>query len=431
MCGIAGAYHYGRRKPVDFAVVKGMCESLIHRGPDAEGYFPAEGENDGRGAAGGRVALGMRRLSIIDLETGFEPIFSEDKRYVVFQNGEIYNYLELREVLEKKGHRFHTESDTEAIVHLFEEHGEDAFTYLNGMFAIAIWDTSKEILYLARDRYGIKPLYYTDYEGAFMFASEIPALLEAGGVSREIDWTAVDDYFALYYINAPKTIFKHIRCLEPGHYMVIAKGGVRKYEYWDFDYTDKLNLTEEEYAEGVREHLKEAVRRQLRSDVPLGVFLSSGLDSTSVMAYMSLLKDSSKAGNGPLKSYTIGFKERTYDERGPVQSIVKAYGSDHRATEMGPDCVPQYLEQMITRFGQPVGAWNAVPLLLVSRLAKEDVTVVLTGTGGDELFGGYPTLSAYSINKLYSRFPGPVRKAVKSLLNKIPPSSRGQAGSSC
>jgi asparagine synthase (glutamine-hydrolysing) len=421
MCGIAGAYRYGREIPVDFAVVKGMCERLAHRGPDAEGYYPAEGEREGRGAAGGRIVLGMRRLSIIDLATGFQPIFSEDKRYVVFQNGEIYNYLELRESLEAKGHRFYTASDTEVIVHLFEEHGEAAFRYLNGMFAIAIWDTEEEVLYVARDRYGIKPLFYSDLEGTFMFASEIPPLLEVGGISREIDWTAVDDYFALYYVNAPKTIFRHIRCLEPGHYMVVGRDGVRKHEYWDFDYSDKLKLTEEEYAEGIREHLERAVRRQLRSDVPLGVFLSSGLDSTSVMAYMSLLGDSAKTGNGPIKSYTIGFRERTYDEREAVQSIVRAYGSDHRATEMSPDCIPRYLEQMIGRFGQPVGAWNAVPLLLVSELAKQDVTVVLTGTGGDELFGGYPTLNAYSINKLYSRFPGPVRRSVKSLLNRIPP----------
>lgn len=421
MCGIAGIYNYGNDKPVGMASVKAMCDLLSHRGPDAEGYYPAPSDHrEGKGLAS-KIGLGMRRLSIIDLETGFQPIFNEDGRYVVFHNGEIYNYMELRKDLEERGHQFYTASDTEVIVHVFEEYGEEAFEMLNGMFAVAIWDKRDGTLHLARDRYGIKPLYYADQGGTFIFASEVPALLSTGLIPREIDWTAVDDYFALYYINAPKTVFKHIRCLEPGHCMAVSPCGSNIREYWDFDYTEKLRLSENEYAEGIREHLKEAVRKQLRSDVPLGVLLSSGLDSTSVMAYMSILREESGTAEGPLRSYTIGFSEPTYDERGSVESIVRAYASDHRATEMSASCVPDHLERMTVRFGQPIGAWNAIPLLVVSKLAREDVKVVLTGTGGDELFGGYPTLNAYWINRAYSRFPGPVRKLVKACVNRIPP----------
>ena len=276
MCGIAGIYNFKTLKPVTQSLLKAMTDTLVHRGPDDEGFYVS-----------GPLGLGHRRLSIIDLEGGHQPIANEDETVWVVFNGEIYNFGELHEDLVKKGHTFKTRSDTEVIVHLYEEEGEKCFEKLRGMFAIAIWDARNRKLVLARDRVGKKPLFYF-YDGSrIAFASEMKAILEVPNVSRDIDPQALSDYFSFLYIPAPKSIFKHIRKVLPGHYVVASDNGIREVEYWDISFAHTMQLTEEEWCEKLLDTLREAVRLRLISDVPLGAFLSGGVDSSSVVAFMA------------------------------------------------------------------------------------------------------------------------------------------------
>jgi asparagine synthase (glutamine-hydrolysing) len=348
-----------------------MTDTMVHRGPDDEGFY-----------CSGPVGLGHRRLSIIDLAGGHQPLANEDETIWIVFNGEIYNFGELHDELVNKGHVFKTRSDTEVIVHLYEEEGEHCFKRLRGMFAIAIWDARNRKLLLARDRVGKKPLFYF-YDGSrIAFASEMKAILEIPGVSREIDPEAVSDYFSFLYIPAPKSIFKNIRKVLPGHYLVASRNGIRQSAYWDlsFSYTDELS--EGQWCERLLETYREAVNIRLMSEVPLGAFLSGGVDSSSVVAVMAGLV------NKPVTTCSIGFEEQEFNEIDYAREIASRFRTDHhermvRATAVG------VVEKLVWHYDEPFADSSAVPSYYVSKAAREHVTVALSGDGGDENFAGY------------------------------------------
>ena len=371
MCAIAGIYNIRTGEPVSLRLLKAMTDTMVHRGPDDEGFY-----------ATGPVGLGHRRLSIIDLAGGHQPIANEDETVWVVFNGEIYNFGELHDQLVKKGHVFKTRSDTEVIVHLYEEEGEKCFEKLRGMFAIAIWDARTRKLILARDRVGKKPLFYF-YDGfRFAFASEMKAILEIPGVPRVIDSEAVSDYFSYLYIPAPKSIFKNIRKVLPGHYLVVSKEGIREREYWDLSFAHSSQLTEQEWCEQLLDTYREAVSIRLMSEVPLGAFLSGGVDSSSVVALMAGLV------NKPVTTCSIGFAEQEFDETDYAREIASRFKTDHHEHVVRPDAVG-IVEKLACHYDEPFADSSAVPTYYVSKAAREHVTVALSGDGGDENFAGY------------------------------------------
>ena len=371
MCGIAGIYNLRSGEPVSPSLLKGMTDTLVHRGPDDEGFYCV-----------GPLGLGHRRLSIIDLEGGHQPLANEDETVWVVFNGEIYNFGDLHDELIKKGHTFKTKSDTEVIVHLYEEEGENCFRRLRGMFAIAIWDAHSQKLLLARDRVGKKPLFYFHNGSRVAFASEMKAILEVPGVPREIDSEAVSDYFSFLYIPAPKSIFKDIRKVLPGHYVVASKDGIREAEYWDLSFSRTVELTEEQWCERLLDTYREAVRLRLMSEVPLGAFLSGGVDSSSVVALMAALV------NRPVTTCSIGFEEEEFNELGYAREIASRFTTDYHEQMVRPDAVG-IVEKLVWHYDEPFADSSAVPTYYVSKAAREHVTVVLSGDGGDENFAGY------------------------------------------
>jgi asparagine synthase (glutamine-hydrolysing) len=348
-----------------------MTDTLVHRGPDDEGFYTSR-----------EVGLGHRRLSIIDLSTGHQPIANEDETVWVVFNGEIYNYLELRNDLESRGHIFQTGSDTEAIVHLYEEQGEACFQFLRGMFAIAIWDERKKNLLLARDRVGKKPLFYYHDGAQLVFGSEIKAILQVPGISRDVDLEALSDYFSFLYVPAPKSIFKGIRKILPGHYLVVSRKGVRETKYWDISFVETDDLTEERWCERLLETLQEAVRLRLMSEVPLGAFLSGGVDSSAVVAMMQ------SATEGPVITSSIGFDEKEFNELPYARTVASEFRTDHHEQIVRPDAVA-IVEKLAWHYDEPFADSSAVPTYYVSKTAREHVTVALSGDGGDENFAGY------------------------------------------
>ena len=371
MCGIAGIYHFKSQEPVSRGLLKAMTDTLVHRGPDDEGFYTC-----------GPVGLGHRRLSIIDLDGGHQPITNEDESVWVVFNGEIYNFGDLHDGLVKKGHIFKTRSDTEVIVHLYEEEGEKCFERLRGMFAIAIWDGRNRKLLLARDRVGKKPLFYF-YNGCELaFASEVKAILQVPGVSREIDPQAVSDYFSFLYIPAPKSIFKQIRKVLPGRYLVVSDQGVHEREYWDISFAQTEEHTEEEWCNRLIDTYREAVRLRLVSDVPLGAFLSGGIDSSSVVAAMA------QFCNEPVTTCSIGFEEKEFNELDYAREIAARFNTNHHERIVRPDAVG-VVEKLVWHYDEPFADSSAVPTYYVSQIARERVTVALAGDGGDENFAGY------------------------------------------
>ena len=371
MCGICGIYNVGTGEPVSDRLVKAMADTIVHRGPDAEGIYTS-----------GPIGLGHRRLSIIDLAGGAQPMSNRDGSVWVVFNGEIYNFPELRERLEKKGYTFQTRSDTEAIVHLYEEIGEECFQHLRGMFAIAIWDGRKQQLLLARDRVGKKPLFYA-YDGKRVaFASELKAILQVPGIQRDINPEAVSDYFSLLYIPAPKSIFRSIRKVKPGHYAVVSQQGMREVEYWDLSFAKTTQLPEQEWCEKIIDVYREAIKIRLMSDVPLGAFLSGGVDSSSVVALMSELTGE------PTITASIGFREKRFDETSYARLIAEQFHTKHHEQVVEPDAV-SVVEKLVWHFDEPFADSSAVPTFYVSKVAREHVTVALSGDGGDENFVGY------------------------------------------
>ncbi|HET7121921.1 MAG TPA: asparagine synthase (glutamine-hydrolyzing) [Solirubrobacterales bacterium] len=379
MCGICGIVAGERQGPPDLEAVARMSARLVHRGPDDEGLFHE-----------GPVALAARRLSIIDLAHGHQPIENEDRSAVVVQNGEIYNYRELKRELEGRGHRFATDCDTEVLVHLYEEEGEGFVERLRGMFAIALWDKRRRRLLLARDRFGIKPLYYRHSGGGLSFASELKAMLEQPGFSREIDPRAVSAYLAFNSIPAPLTIFAEARKLPPGHLLSWEAGeiAVRRYARpGPVAGTEPRGGSEAELAAELREVLDDSIRAHLVADVPVGVLLSGGVDSGGLAALASAHADE------PVKTFSIGFEESGFDELDRARLVARRYGTDHHELVLRPDAV-DLLPKLVEAFDEPFGDSSALPTYLVSELAAGEVKVALSGEGGDELFGGYYTYVA-------------------------------------
>ena len=376
MCGICGVAGPGA---VDLEAVRRMNSRLTHRGPDSDGLFHEGG-----------VALAMRRLSIIDLEHGDQPISNEDGDITVVQNGEIYNYRELRGELERRGHRFATQSDTEVLVHLYEEHGDGFVERLRGMFAIALWDGRSHRLLLARDRFGIKPLYYRLAGGALSFASELKAMLEQPGFSRQIDPRAVAAYLAFNSIPAPLTIFAEARKLPAGMLAVWRDGELTQMRYArpsPVPAGETRRRPENALADELRETLRGSVRAHLVADVPVGVLLSGGVDSAGIVA----LAAGEQAD--PVKTFSVGFEEASFDELDRARSVAGRYGTDHHEIVLRPDAV-ELFPKLVEAFDEPFGDSSALPTYLVSELAAGEVKVALSGEGGDELFGGYYTYVA-------------------------------------
>jgi asparagine synthase (glutamine-hydrolysing) len=371
MCGISGIYNFQTCEAVTQSLVKAMTDTLVHRGPDDEGFYVS-----------GPVGLGHRRLSIIDLDAGHQPMTNEDGKIWVIFNGEIYNFVELQEYLENKGHQFKTRSDTEVIVHLYEEKGEQCFSELRGMFAIAIWDQRNNKLILARDRVGKKPLYYYHDGSKVVFASEIKAILQVPGVGRDVDIEALSDYFSFLYVPAPKSIFKRICKVLPGHYVVVSQHGLRDTEYWDLSFGETNDLSEEKWCELILESLQEAVRLRLMSEVPLGAFLSGGVDSSSVVAMMQ------EAVGAPVITSSIGFKERDFNELPYARTVASRFHTNHHEQIIRPDAA-SVVEKLAWHYDEPFADSSAVPTYYVSKTAREHVTVALSGDGGDENFAGY------------------------------------------
>jgi len=393
MCGICGLYAPGG---VDRDVLRRMNDTLVHRGPDDEGYYTDE-----------RVGLASRRLSIIDLAAGHMPIHNEDESVWVVQNGEIYNFQELRADLVRRGHTFTTRSDTEVIVHLYEEYGDRLFERLRGMFAIAVWDRKRDVLLLARDRVGKKPLYYAWDGTRLVFASEIKAIRRMPGLQLTLDWEALNHYFAYLYIPDPLSIFREIRKLPAAHVLRLERGNVSVTPYWDLRFEEPCRETDERfYIERLRELLTDAVRCRLVSDVPLGAFLSGGVDSATVVGIMSQLVDE------PVKTFSIGFEEQSHDELDYARIAARAFGTDHHEEILRPDAIA-LLDKLVHHFDEPFGDPSALPTFMVSQMARRHVTVVLSGDGGDEAFAGYDSHTVHRRDEnFHRRVPAPVRAAV-------------------
>jgi asparagine synthase (glutamine-hydrolysing) len=374
MCGIAGFADIDSRArtlETDRTRLAGMCNVMRHRGPDDDGFLVAPG-----------IGLGMRRLSIIDLAGGHQPIHNEDRTVSVVFNGEIYNYRELRDTLEAAGHRFSTSSDTETIVHGYEEWGEDVFSHLRGMFGIALWDTRTGTLLLARDRTGIKPLYYAEAAGRLFFGSEAKCILANPEVDRELDPAALDHYLAYLYTPRDRAIFRGMRKLPAGHLLRLQGGRIHVKRYWEYPVDRVFEGSERDALDQLEEILGAAVRSHMVSDVPLGAFLSGGIDSSIVVALMA------KASNRPVQTFSIGFEEAPHNELPHARAIAAHLGTEHHEFVVRPDAL-SILDRVIWHFDEPFADSSAIPTWYVSEMARRHVTVVLSGDGGDELFGGY------------------------------------------
>jgi asparagine synthase (glutamine-hydrolysing) len=406
MCGICGIYSFAGDPVIDRPLLHAMTDTLVHRGPDACGIF-----------SNGRVGLGHRRLSIIDLASGQQPILNEDGTKVIVFNGEIYNYRPLREFLLAKGHRFQTRSDTEVILHLYEELGEACVLKLRGMFAFAIWDQSERTLFLARDRLGVKPLYYCVHNGRCVFGSELKAIVRDPSIPRELDLEALDQYFSLLYVPAPRSIFCHVKKLPAGHTLTVTPSGPKLRQYWDlrFDPCQTEGLTELELTRQLQEVLTECVDIRLMSEVPLGAFLSGGIDSSTVVGVMAGLMQQ------PVNTSAIGFPEDRFNELPYARQVAQHFRTNHHEYVVQPQ-VTDVLEKLSWYFDEPFADASAVPTYYVSKMAREQVTVALSGDGGDENFAGYRRYYFDRLeNTLRGYLPGWSRRSLVASLARIYP----------
>ena len=395
MCGIVGLHYYDRDRRVPFGVVKAMADSIRHRGPDDEGFYVE-----------GNIGLGHRRLSIIDLSTGKQPIGNEDGTCQIVFNGEIYNYKALRADLEGKGHVFRTHSDTEAIVHCYEEYGDDCVTRLNGMFAFAIWDSRKHRLFLARDHLGIKPLYYHASADRISFGSELKAVLEEGGIDRTLDLAALDAYFSYMFIPDPLTIFASVRKLPAGHSLACENGKVVLKRFWDVTNRGDPGEKEERVAEELEALLIDAVKGQLMSDVPLGVFLSGGIDSSSLVGLMAESTDS-------IKTFSLSGGQGLFNELPFARIVANRYRTEHHELVVPESSLETLLPKVVGLLDEPFADSSVIPTYLVSQLAREKVKVALSGEGGDELFAGYTWHRKHmAIDRYRNLVPGVIREGV-------------------
>lgn len=406
MCGIVGTVH-SEIGGVNQELVRRMCAVITRRGPDDDGFF-----------FDGHVGLGMRRLAIIDVNSGRQPVFNEDRTVAVVFNGEIYNYKELRQELLKRGHSLRTHSDTECIAHLYEDFGEDYVTRLRGMFAIAIWDLRQRKLLLARDRFGIKPLYYWQDDRDLYFGSELKCLLSVDRYERQMDLQSVSEFFTFKYVPGPRTIYRGIAELPPGHVAVWKNGELTTRRYWQLKFSTDHSKSFDYYREGLLYHLEEAVRLHLVSEVPLGSFLSGGIDSSAIVALMA------KICPGNVKTFTVGFGDGQpgADERPYARTIAQLFKTDHS------ECVyddPQkqvesILPLMIQAFDEPFADSSMIPNYLVCQAARQWVTVALSGIGGDELFAGYERYRGALAADSYQRLPGFLTSAFGTVIRSLP-----------
>jgi asparagine synthase (glutamine-hydrolysing) len=387
MCGIAGFIDAEPGQNRAEQLIDNMCRVIRHRGPDDQGTWVGDG-----------AALGARRLSIIDVAGGNQPIFNEDHSILIVFNGEIYNYLELREELRARGHRFTTNSDTEAIVHAYEEYGDDCVTHLRGMFTFAIWDRKRQRLLAARDRFGKKPLNYYWDGRRLIFGSEIKSILEAG-IPREINPIALDEYLVYRYVPTPNTLFKNVMKLPAAHILVYEHGQISTRRYWDLSFAPACQDDEATAAERILELLKDAVKVRLMSEVPLGAFLSGGVDSSVVVGLMSQMMSQ------PVKTFSIGFEVGDYSELPYARQIAERFGTEHHEFIVRPELI-SVLPKLVWAYDEPFADASMLPTYYVSKLAREYVTVALTGDGGDEIFGGYVH---YERELATSRIPLPMR----------------------
>ena len=408
MCGITGWANLDTHTPPpDGAreLLHAMCERMVHRGPDSEGLFVTSG-----------VALGMRRLAIIDLVTGEQPAFNEDKSVAVILNGEIYNYRELRTKLERRGHSFRSASDTEVLPHLYEEYGDRMISELNGMFAFALWDSRRRRLLIARDRFGEKPLYWGVFHQTLLFASEPKVLLAHPGVKPSLNLQALRQYLSFDYVPAPLSIYQGINKLPAAHKLVLEHGRVEVDRYWQLSYkTVQPAPPEEEAAEHLRELMADAVRMRLVSDVPLGVLLSGGVDSSAVTALAV------RASSEPVKTFSISFAEASFDESAYARSVAKFLGTDHHEERLSANLAANLVSEIGAWMDEPFSDPSLVPTYLLSRFTRKHVTVALGGDGGDELFAGYQMYAGLRWAEVYKRIPSVVRGGfIEPLVRLLP-----------
>lgn len=405
MCGITGSIT-NNGQAVDRSIIERMNAAIEHRGPDDDGFFVDE-----------HAALGMRRLSIIDVAGGKQPIHNRDRtKWIVF-NGEIYNFQELRDDLEQRGHQFYTRSDTEVIIHLYDEYGRACVDRLRGMFAIAIWDTIEKTLFLARDRVGKKPLLYSlQSNGDLVFGSEFRALLAHPSVSREVDLAAIDSYLSYLCVPAPQTAFKSIRKLEPGHWLLWKNGEIETHRYWLPDFSKKISITQEEAIDETTRLVREATKMRLISEVPLGAFLSGGVDSSIVVALMA--EESDK----PVKTFSIGFDELDFSELKYAKRVAQHVGAEYNEFIVRPNAL-EVLPILVEHYGEPYADSSAIPTYYVAKETRKHVTVALNGDGGDESFAGYERYAAMKLAERYQQIPAIFRKSlIEKAIGMLPSS---------
>lgn len=405
MCGITGFVVNGGSRP-ERGVLEAMNGAIFHRGPDEDGFFVDD-----------HAALAMRRLAIIDLAGGQQPIWNSDRTKCIFFNGEIYNYQELRKGLEARGHQLHTNSDTEAIVYLYDEFDFDCLQHLRGMFAIAIWDTVERTLFLARDRVGKKPLLYSHQpNGDLIFGSEFQAVLKHPSVSREVDPEAIDAYLSFSCVPAPLTAFKSIRKLEPGHWLKWKDGAIETRRYWLPDFSKKIKISEEEAIEETTRILRESTRLRMISEVPLGAFLSGGVDSSVVVALMA------QESSNPVKTFSIGFEEEDFSELKWARMVADHVGAEYNEFIVKPNAL-EILPTLVEHYGEPYADSSAIPTYYVSKETRQHVTVALNGDGGDESFAGYERYAAMRLAEKYHRIPAALRKPLVEVPASLIPTS--------
>jgi asparagine synthase (glutamine-hydrolysing) len=406
MCGIVGQAR-ADGKLVGAELVTEMCAALEHRGPDSRGMYVTQG-----------AGLGIQRLAIIDLASGDQPIFNEDRAVVVVLNGEIYNFQQLRGELERRGHRFRTRSDTEVIVHLYEEQGPDCIRSLHGMFGLAIWDEPRRRLVLARDRLGKKPLYYSARNGILSFASELPALMRDSSIPRDLDHQALDAYLGLRWVPSPRTAYNAIKKLPPASTLVYEHGHVEIARYWQLDYARKERFhSEAELHERIRHEIREATRKRLIADVPLGAFLSGGVDSSAVVAAMA------EASATPVKTFSVGFTFEEYNELPLARITAERFGTAHEEAVVEPRAI-EIVPRIVRHYGEPFADASAIPSFYVAEMTRRHVTVALNGDGGDESFGGYTRYVANAALARAQALPPRVRRAIAAAGTRIPANGR-------
>jgi asparagine synthase (glutamine-hydrolysing) len=408
MCGIAGIVRSDGR-PIHEEELRDMCRVMVHRGPDDEGVHLQAG-----------VGLAMRRLSIIDLHSGHQPVANEDGSVWVVFNGEIYNYRELRKELEGRGHQFRSSSDTETIVHLYEEFGTRAVERLRGMFAFAVWDDRRRELLLARDRLGIKPLYYAEREGELVFASELKSILQLEHIDRSLNWEAVRHLFTFLATPSTHSIVDGVRKLEPGHIAVLRRGcRLRAEQYWDVEFMPDERATEADLVQRLRDLLVDAVSAHQISDVPVGAFLSGGIDSSAIVGLMA------HTASRRVKTFSVGFREPAFDEHRYARKVAAHFGTEHHEIVLEPSMIPNP-DDLVWYLDEPFGDTSAIPTYMVSKLAATEVKVVLTGDGGDELFAGYDKYVVEGRERRYNHVPPRIRQLSSAVAAAMPEGMRGR-----